>query len=115
MVYRVAPSHTVQFLEGVDIFRGLPNQDLERVAALCQEWTFSEGDSLGVQNEPGSLIYIVRDGEVTATNESPEASVVVRTMNPLEAFPVAVLFDDDQRRNGWQRPRDPEVAAAGAV
>ena len=93
MVYRIAQSHTVQFLEGVDIFRGLPDRDLERVAALCQEWTFKEGDSLGVQNEPGSLLYMVREGEVTATNESPETSVVVRTMKPQEAFPVAVLFD----------------------
>ena len=93
MVYRVAPSHTVQFLESVDIFRGLTGRDLERVAALCQEWTFSAGDSLGVQNEPGAGLYIVRNGEVTATHESPEKSVVVRTMKPREAFPVAVLFD----------------------
>ena len=93
MVYRIAPSHTVQFLESVDIFRGLTGPDLDRVAAICQEWTFRTGDSLGVQNEPCSLLYIVRRGEVTATHESSEKSVVVRTMRPYEAFPVAVLFD----------------------
>ena len=93
MVYRVAASDTVRFLEEVDIFRGLPERDLERVAALCQGWDFSEGDTLGVQSEPGSRLYIVREGEVTATHESPETSVVVRTMKPYQAFPVAVLFD----------------------
>ena len=93
MVYRVARSHTVQFLESVDIFRGLTGPDLERVAAICHEWNFRAGDALGAQNEPGSILYIVRSGEVTATHESPEKSVVVRTMRPREAFPVAVLFD----------------------
>ena len=93
MVYRVASSHTVQFLESVDIFHGLTAPDLERVAAICQEWTFRAGEPLGAQDEPGSLLYIVRRGEVTATHESPGKSVVVRTMRPHEAFPVASLFD----------------------
>ena len=93
MVYRVAVSHLVQFLEGVDIFHGLSERHLERVAALCEERGFTEGDCLGVQNEPGNCLYVIRDGEITASSESQEKKVVVRTVKPYEAFPVAVLFD----------------------
>ena len=82
MGYRVAPSYTAQCLEGVDIFQGRADGDLERVATLCQEWTFRVEDSLGVQNEPDGFLYIVREGEVTATNEWSGASVIVRTMKP---------------------------------
>lgn len=82
MVYRVAPSYTAQCLEGVDIFQGRADGDLERVATLYQEWTFRVEDSVGVQNEPGGSLYIVREGEVTGTNESSDASVVVKTMKP---------------------------------
>ena len=48
MVYRVDVSHVAQFLRGVDIFQGLSERHLERIASLCGERSFEPGDHLYV-------------------------------------------------------------------
>lgn len=93
MVYKVDVRHVSHFLQEVDLFRGLSVQNLDRVAGLCEEWKFDEGQTLGVQNEPGHRIYIIRDGEITVTTGAFDKALVVRTVREREAFPVAVLFD----------------------
>jgi CRP-like cAMP-binding protein len=93
MVYRVDVRHVSHFLEDVDLFRGLSVQNLDRVAGLCEEWEFAEGQILGVQNEPGHRIFILREGQIKVTSGTSERAVVVRTVREHEAFPVAVLFD----------------------
>ena len=91
MVYRVGVGHISRFLQDVDIFRGLSDRHLERVAALCNEYTFSEGDYLNIQDEPGDRLYIIQSGSVTATTGKDK--VVVRTVRERETFPVAALFE----------------------
>ena len=93
MVYRVGVGHISRFLQDVDIFRGLSDRHLERVAALCSEYPFSEGDYLAVQDEPGDRLYVVQSGSVTATTGRDEAKLVVRTVQERETFPVAALFE----------------------
>ena len=93
MVYRVGVRHLSQFLGDVDIFQGLSERNLDRIASLCEESSFRRGDYLGVQNESGNLLYIIRDGEVTATTGSEETNVVVRTVRERETFPLAILFE----------------------
>jgi CRP-like cAMP-binding protein len=93
MVYKADVRHVSHFLQEVDLFRGLSAQNLNRVAGLCEEWEFDEGQTLGVQNEPGHRIYIVRDGQITVTTGVLDNTVVVRTVRERETFPVAILFD----------------------
>jgi CRP-like cAMP-binding protein len=93
MVYRVGVGHITRFLQDVDIFRGLSDRHLERVAALCNDYAFSEGDYLTVQDEPGDRLYVIQSGSVTATTGRDGARVVVRTVRERETFPVAALFE----------------------
>ena len=93
MVYKIGVRHVSHFLQDVDLFRGLSVQNLDRVAGLCEEWEFDEGQILGVQNEPGHRIYIIRDGEIMVTTGTSDKTVVVRTVREHETFPVAALFD----------------------
>ena len=93
MVYKIDVRHLSHFLQDVDLFRGLSVQNLDRVAALCEEWEFDEGQILGVQNEPGHRIYIIRDGEIMVATGTSDKTVVVRTVREHETFPVAALFD----------------------
>ena len=81
------------FLTEVDLFQGLSLRHLERIAALCEEIDFTQGDYLGFQDEPGDRLYVVRSGEVTATTGARERSLVVRTVRPHEAFPVTIMFN----------------------
>ena len=93
MVYRVGVKHLTQFLQEADIFKGLPERYLDRIAALCEERSFQAGEYLGVQNEPGIWIYVIRSGEITVTTGSQESSIVVRSIKERETVPIAALFD----------------------
>ena len=66
---------------------------MDRVAGLCEEWEFNEGQVMGIQDEPGHRIYIIREGEITVTTGARDRALVVRTVREREAFPVAALFD----------------------
>ncbi len=93
MVYKVDVRHLSHFLREVDLFRGLSAHNLDRVAGLCEEFEFDEGQVLGEQNQRGDRIYIIRSGEIMLTSGSGDKALVVRTVREREAFPVAVLFD----------------------
>ncbi len=93
MVYRVGVQHISAFLQEVDIFRGLSERHLQRIAGVSKEATFSTGDYLGIQNELGGELYVIRRGRVTVTTGSDDAKIVVRTVTERETVPVAVLFE----------------------
>jgi CRP-like cAMP-binding protein len=93
MVYRVNVGHISRFLQEVDIFKGLSERHLDRIAALCEETSFREGDVFGNQDERGSDLYIIKKGEIIVSTGSGDSSVVVRTVSEREAFPVAVLCE----------------------
>jgi len=93
MVYKTGVQHVTDFLQDVDVLRGLSERHLDRVAALCEETSFTKGDNLGDQNSLGHQIYIVRSGEVTATTGAQDKSLVVRTVREHQTFPVAALFE----------------------
>ena len=93
MVYRMGVQHIGAFLQEVDIFRGLSDRHLQRIAAVSKESRFSAGDYLGIQNELGSELYVIRRGRVTVTTGSDDAKIVVRAVTERETVPVAVLFE----------------------
>ena len=93
MVYRVDVRHVSHFLKEVDLFQGLTDRHLDRIAALCEEWSFRSGEYLGLHDEPGNKLYVIRRGEITVTAGSDEANLVVRTVRERQTFPVAVLFE----------------------
>jgi len=93
MVYRSASAYVLHFLSEVDLFRGLSERHLERIAALCEDFAFEAGDYLGFQDAPGDRLYLVVSGEITATTGPSDSPLEVRTVVAHEAFPVAALFN----------------------
>ena len=93
MVYKVGVTHVSHFLKEVDIFKGLSEQHLDRIAGLCEEYSFKAGDYLGIQGTRGDKIYIIRRGEITVNTGAGQTQLVVRTVRERETFPVAVLFE----------------------
>ena len=77
----------------MDIFRGLSDRNLDRIAGLCEEASFGAGGYLGKQNEAGTHVHIIRKGEFTVTTGSGESSIVVRSVGPYETLHLAVLFE----------------------
>ena len=74
MVYRVNVEHISRFLQEVDVFQGLSERHLLRIASLCEEESFSAG-------------------ELQVSTGSQDSDVVVRTLREKETFPLAILME----------------------
>ena len=55
----------ILFLRRVPLFADLPPADLKQVAAITEEVTFSDGDTIVRQGEPGDEMYIIVSGDVS--------------------------------------------------
>jgi SulP family sulfate permease len=53
---------TIDSLKHVEILSGLTDEQLARVAAICQEKTYHTGDIIVRENDPSREIYIIHKG-----------------------------------------------------
>ena len=93
MVYRVNVKHISRFLQEVDVFQGLSERHLDRIAALCDEETFKQGDFLTKRDDMGTKLYVLRSGELKVSAGSQDSDVVVRTLHEKETFPLAIFME----------------------
>lgn len=54
----------VLFLRRVQLFAGLPPDDLRQIASVAEEMTFEDGAVLARQGEPGDMLFIIVSGEI---------------------------------------------------
>jgi len=65
------------------IFADLDDNELERVAEICNEQQFKFGKTIFKEDEPGNRLYIIAEGEVRISRNVPgsgeEALAVLKT------------------------------------
>jgi CRP/FNR family cyclic AMP-dependent transcriptional regulator len=88
-----------------DLFAGLDDALLERIAALCQERAYEAGAVIVSEGDPADKIYIVQEGIVTVRIQ-PAASVKSIVVEPIEK--TNGVF-------GWSALTEPFVYTASAV
>jgi hypothetical protein len=54
----------ILFLRRVPLFAGLPPTELKQVAAIAEEFLFTDGEIISHQDDPGDELYIIASGEV---------------------------------------------------
>jgi CRP/FNR family transcriptional regulator, cyclic AMP receptor protein len=54
----------VLFLKSIDLFRGLPGEELAQIAEIAEEVPMSAGGLVFGEGEPGDALYIVVEGRV---------------------------------------------------
>lgn len=65
---------SLDFLEGVEVFEGLDDDELTAVQGYCQVEEYRRGDKIfGVKDEP-LYIYVVKEGEVALRHDWPGGS-----------------------------------------
>lgn len=64
---------TLQLLRGVELFDGLSDDEITRLLALCREARYQKGEVITRQGQPGSELFIVREGLVEVTVGAPNA------------------------------------------
>ena len=89
---------TVELLKGVDIFEGLTEQELRRIAAICREAKYAKGQIVTSQGEEGDEMFIVRDGLVEVTvGEAGEGPRTVVNLGTGQVVGEMALVDRGPR------------------
>jgi CRP-like cAMP-binding protein len=54
----------VLYLTSIDLFRGLPGEELATIAEIAEEQPFAAGDPVFAEGEPGDALYLLVEGAV---------------------------------------------------
>lgn len=100
------PLPAAGFLRSVTLFRSLPDETLEALAAATVERTYAGGETIIRCGDPGDGLYIVIAGlvQVIAGTDANHDAPVVAVFGPGEAFGELSLLDG--------KPRSASVLAA---
>ncbi len=86
------------FLKEVPFFQSLTADQLEALAAECEEGWFAEDTTIFAQGDPGGALYVVVSGRVGIDREKRKGSFVhLATIGPNSYFGEMSLFDDSPR------------------
>lgn len=80
-----------RILKQADAFRGMSDEQIDRVASVAQRVSVASGDVLGQGGESGDNLYVVVQGEAQLSVRSGVGEITVRIAGPGESFPLAVL------------------------
>jgi len=82
----------------VDLFQGLPVDDLRRIAGIVDGTSLEAGESLFEEGEPGDAFYIVFKGAVEITKSRPDGSAQkLAVRRGGEGFGEMALLNDAPR------------------
>ncbi len=85
-------------LEGCPLFKDLTEQELVRVRSAAREFTFSAGEIIFKEGDPGTGIYIVKTGLVQISVLLNQADRVILTrLGPGDLFGEMAVLDENPR------------------
>jgi CRP-like cAMP-binding protein len=67
-----------KILKRVELFNGLSDDELERIAEISHQQTFQEGDIIASQGDPGTEFFIITEGlvEILVKSGSNQKTIV---------------------------------------
>ncbi len=84
----------VNILERVPFFMQLEKQDLRSLASLLQVESFSRGEILFMEGEPGKSLYVLIEGLIKLSKLNEEGrEQILHYVHPGSIFAEVVLFD----------------------
>jgi CRP-like cAMP-binding protein len=96
---------TIQELKAFKLFHGLNDDELDRIAPLCEERNLKEGAICFLQGASASELHLCRNGKVNIVVkhfEAPSIYVKIHTASGGEAF-------------GWSALVEPYLYTASAI
>jgi len=100
-------------LEGVELFRGLPPEDLRRVAEIVDGLAIDSGEVLFEEGEAGDAFYIVFDGAVDILKSGGSQVEKLAVRRKGEAFGEMALLNDAPRSATARASQDTQLMVVG--
>src|ERR671930_2271364 len=89
--------NNIEFLKQLDLFKGLPPHDLERLCQLSEDVTLKPGEYLMREGDPGGSLYVILDGEFEVTQKAGQQEVVLAVRGKGEVIGEMSLLDKAPR------------------
>ena len=89
----ISPDCQFEYIQKVDIFAELREQDLHHVLRSSREQTFKADKHLFYQDDPANTFYLLLEGHIKLSQLTPEGSqVVLHFLNPGDAFGIVAVL-----------------------
>ena len=75
-----------EFLESVNIFYNLKDEELDKIATLCKTKTYPKNSMIILEEEYGDKIFIVKEGTVKITRVNDEGKEVILALLGIGDF-----------------------------
>ena len=114
VVRRGLVERLVPLLESADIFRGIPGQTLEKIAAAMRLETYGAGETLFDEGQPGRNLYMIVSGEAQVLKKRPNGSEQkMATLQPGEICGEMSLLLEQPRMATVRMAQDSQIIAMG--
>jgi CRP/FNR family cyclic AMP-dependent transcriptional regulator len=95
-------SRVIDNLRKVEIFAGLTDDDLIRVAGICKAFRAAEGRAIFSEGDEGDDLYVIHEGSVdvkimTRNDTGDLAPSTINTLHPGQCFGELVLLNGISR------------------
>lgn len=84
-------------LRGIDLFHGLSETALERVAAIIYTKEYKRGKKIFGDGEPGKAMYIIQSGEVRISKDTPVGEECLAVLTAGSYFGEMALLEEEPR------------------
>ena len=92
------PPQPLEVLRTVPLFRQVPDGDLQALAQLARERSYSKGSVILSQGDPGDALYLILRGQVRVTVVAEDGrEVILSVLGPGSFFGEMALLDDEPR------------------
>lgn len=96
-------SEILPFLKDTEVFKGLTDEDLERIAVICKPARYEKGQVIVEEDARERELYIIKSGRVNISLSPPGVAEVRGTLTnctPGQVF-GELSFIDGARRSTW--------------
>jgi CRP-like cAMP-binding protein len=87
----------IDLIRQVSLFKNLDDADLQKLAAIATEQSFSAGSQIFAEKSTGASFYIIRYGSVRLIKQGEKEDKTVTFMGPGQHFGEMALIDDEPR------------------
>lgn len=88
---------TLAFFRGIPIFHGLHSRQLGRVLIAMQRRTYTAGEVLFEEGQPGKAVFILKSGQVELTRRTAEGPRSLGTLIAGQMFGEMALLEQMNR------------------